>query len=379
MRTLCQVIKENYMPILISLTGKIIILFFFGWLATHLFSFSRATSVNMWELWNVWDAPHYISIASSGYQKLGNEANFIVFLPLFPMLISMFKFIFQLNFLMAGYVVSFIAPILLAIMLYKLALLDYSRKTSMITVLLLFIFPTGFFLHIPYTESLFILLAVSAFYFIRKKYYWVSFLLIALASLTKLVGLVLLPAIFIEIFIFDRENFNKLDIYKKFTILFFGSVLSLSGFFAYLLLNYLTFGNFFYFTVTEKQNWYTSFAPFGQGLISTVQSLSWRVGLERIMLGYAQIVAFIMGLIMSVYVFIKIRSSYGVFMIIVLFSSFSMSYWLSMPRYILSLFPMFIALSLFANNLIFRYLWILISGILLIFFSMIFIQYGPVF
>lgn len=378
MNNLYQIIKQYRTPILIALISKILILFFLGPLSTSIFSTSRATTLNVWELWNVWDAPHYISVASSGYQKVGDEANFIIYLPFFPLLISIFKLLFQTSFLISGYIVSFTTTVLLAIMLYKLTLLDYPKKTALFTILMLFIFPTAFFLHIPYTESLFILLAVAAFYFVRRKNYWLSFVFTSLATSTKIAGLALFPAIFVEILIFDKKNFNKRRIYNKLGTLLFGALISLSGFLIYLFINYFIWGDFLYFTVVQKQHWNESFAPFGQGLINTFQSLAWRTGLERLLLGYAQIVAFILGLLMSIYVLVKIRFSYGLFMIIALWFFYSMSYWVPMPRYILSSFPMFIVLALCSKHVLFRYTWIPFSITLLVTFALIFIQYGPV-
>ncbi len=374
-----QNVKQYKAPILIVLVSEILILLFLGRLAAYFLPHSRAVSLNIWELWNVWDVPHYISIASSGYQKLGDEANFIIYLPFFPLLISIFKFVFQTSYLIAGYIVSLFTSILLAIILYKLTLLDYTKKTAILTVLMLFIFPTSFFLHIPYTESLFILLSVASFYFARQKHYWISFLFIGLATATKIVGLALIPAIFIEVLILDRQNFNKKGIYNKLSILLFGSTFALSGFLIYLFLNYYLWGDFFYFTVIQKQHFYETFAPFGQGLVNAFQSLFWRTGLEKIMLGYGQIAAFFLGLGMSFYVLVKVRFSYGIFMFIVLFFSYSMSLWIPMPRYILSLFPMYIALAIFSKNVLFKYIWILFSVILLLILALIFIQYGPVF
>ncbi len=378
MNALGKNIKRYQLPILIALTSKILILFFIKKLSVYIIPNAGTINLSVWNLWNVWDAPHYVSIASSGYQKLGDEANFIAFLPLLPVLIFVSKFIFQTSYLIAGYIVSFFTSLLLSIMLYKLTLLDYPKKTAILAVIMLFIFPTAFFLHIPYTESLFILLSVAAFYSIRKKNYWVSFLFVGLATATKVAGLALIPAIFAEILFFDRQYFRKVSIYKKLGISLIGLVVSLSGFLIYLTLNYFLFGNFFYFTIVREQNWFVTFSPFGKGLIGVFQSLSWRMGLDRIMLGYAQIIAFFLGLIMSVYALVKIRFSYGIFMIIVLWLSFSMSFWLGMPRFILSLFPMYIILALFSNNIIFKYTWILLSITLLIFFSVIFIQWGPV-
>lgn len=372
MKILNQAIKQYHIPILIALTCKIFILFLVAKLSASIMPNSRAVNLNTWDLWNVWDAPHYISVASSGYQKFGDEANFIIYLPFFPLLIYIFKFISQTSFLISGYLVSFISSVLLAVMLYKLVLLDYSKKTAMLAVLVLFLFPTSFFLHIPYTEAVFMLVSVAAFYLARRRRYFLSFFFVSLAAFTKIAGLALIPAIFAEVFISDRQNFNQRNI-------IIGSLIALSGFLLYLFLNYFLWGDFFYFTIIQKQHWFETFAPFGQGLIAAFKSLSWRVGLEKIMLGYGQIMAFFLALVLSLYVLINVRISYGIFSIIVLWVSYSMSFWVCMPRYILSIFPMFIAIALLSKNTLFKYSWILSSSILLVMLSLIFLQYGPVF
>lgn len=364
-------------PILIALSSEIIILFFFARLSAYFSPQSRAAILNIWDLWNVWDSPHYISIAAFGYQTVGDAANFLAFLPALPVLIFIFKHIFQVSYLISGFIISFIATILLASMFYKLIVLDYPKKTAILAVLFLFIFPTSFFLHIPYSESLLILLAVVSFYFVRKKYYWASFLCIGLATATKIIGLALIPAIFFEILIVNRNQIKN-NVLSKFSLIFFGLVLSMSGFLVYLFINYFLWGDFFYFFLIQKQNWHETFSPLGQGLVYSYQSLFWRMGIEKVMLGFAQIAAFIFGLVLSIYVLLKIRISYGIFMLVSLFFAYSMSFWMSMPRHILTLFPMYIALALFSNNLIFRYLWIFVSVVLLVVLSLIFMQYGPV-
>ena len=176
--------KQYYIPIFISFATKIIIIVFIPLIASHfLLNFKF---VNIWEAWNVWDARHYVDIATSNYHRASNdEAVLIGFLPFLPLMIYIFKSIFQIGALVSGYIVSTVTTVLLSMILYKLVLLDYSKKTAILTIIMLFIFPTSFFLHIPFTESLFILLSVSAFYFTRTGHYWVSFLCIGFATFTK--------------------------------------------------------------------------------------------------------------------------------------------------------------------------------------------------
>lgn len=367
--------KQYYMPIFISLASKIIILVSIPILTTYIFRTYKLISI--WETWNVWDARHYIDIATSNYHVATNDEEVLIgFLPFLPLMIYLTKTILNFNFLISGYIVSAVSTSLLAIILYKLVLLDYSKKIALYALLFLFIFPTSFFLHIPFTESLFILLSVAAFYFVRKKHYLMTFLCIGAATFTKIAGLSLVPAIFIELLLFHKETFKKTI--QKWSFFILGLFVSVSGLCIFLYINYLVWGNPFYFTVVQKKYIHETFAPFGQGLINALTISFNNGGLNRWMLGYAQVLAFLFGLAMSIYTLIKIRLSYGIYMVFVLWFSYSLSFWLSMPRHILPLFPMFIILALFSKNLLFRYIWILISSFLLIMFAMLFIQWESV-
>lgn len=366
--------KEYYIPIVVSFTSKIITLFTIPFLLSYFVS--DFEFINIWETWNVWDARHYLAIATENYHRASNDKEVLIgFLPFLPLLMFVFKSILQVNVLTAGYIVSGIASTLLAILLYKLVVLDYPRKTAIYTVLVLFIFPTSFFLHIPFTESLFIMLAVAAFYSVRKKYYWVSFFCIGLATFTKVAGLALIPAIFLEIF-FDKENFKKIGLNKKLIMIIGGLGISLSGFLSFLFINYYVWADPFYFTVVQKKFISESFSPFGQGLINALDISSEDVGMRKILLGDMQLIAFFLGVATSIYTLIRVRFSYGIYMVLVLWFSYSLSFWLSMPRHILSLFPMFIVFALLFKNMYFRYIYIFLSVFLLAILASIFVQWG---
>lgn len=359
--------------VLIGIVINLVIIFFIPILTKIFIYNSRVRNTDILQLWNVWDAPHYLSIAQFGYQTKRDPANFIVFLPLYPLLTAFFKIILLTDYLPAAYLVSFVFSIALSVLFYKLVQLDFSKKIAFNSVILMLLFPTAFFLYIPYTESLFIFLCVTTFYLLRTRRFYFAFITVALAGFTRLNGLALLPAILLEIY---TAEINRS---KKIGYLIFGTLISLSGFFVYLLINYYFWGNFFQFSYFEKQNWYTTFDPFGSGLMSALSSIKYRKGLEGFMLSYGQITAFLFGLFFSVYTFWKVRKSYGIFMLGVVGFSYSMSFWLSMPRYILSLFPIFIVLAIFSQNFLFKWLWLLFSIILLTLFGAVFIQYGPIY
>ncbi|HLM62623.1 MAG TPA: hypothetical protein VK308_17625, partial [Pyrinomonadaceae bacterium] len=113
-------------------------------------------------MWNRWDAVSYLKIAQFGYTGVGEDRFLIVFFPLYPALVALFEIVVG-DHLISAFIVSALATIFLGLAFRELVKLDYSEKTAQLAVLFLFIFPTSYFLHIPYTESLFLALSVGCF------------------------------------------------------------------------------------------------------------------------------------------------------------------------------------------------------------------------
>ena len=140
------------------------------------------------DMFSRWDASNYVSIAKNGYITTGDETYYIVFFPLYPLLIRAFTWDFayaNLTALVIANVCSFIA----ALYLYKLAKLEFGDGEAVKAVLFLSVFPTAYFLSAPYTEGLFFALAIACFYYARLGRWAVAGLLGFFASLTRLAGL----------------------------------------------------------------------------------------------------------------------------------------------------------------------------------------------
>lgn len=169
--------------------------------------------------WANFDGVHYLSIAQNGYAGFEQA-----FFPLFPFLIKILSMVLQNNYLISGVVVTHISLIVAIIFLYKLVLLDYSKKTALWVVVFFLLFPTGFFLGVLYTESLFLALVFSSFYLIRKQKWFAGSVLAALASATRLVGIFLVPSLLFELY---EQNKHKVDIKKN--IQHIASIVILAG------------------------------------------------------------------------------------------------------------------------------------------------------
>ena len=84
-------------------------------------------------------------------------------------------------------------------MLHGLTRLEgWSAHTARTTILLIAIFPTAFFFLAPYSESPFLLLSVSAFWFARRDRWALAGLMGALAALTRSIGVLLVLGLAVE-------------------------------------------------------------------------------------------------------------------------------------------------------------------------------------
>jgi hypothetical protein len=114
-----------------------------------------------------WDAAWYLRIAESGY---GGSDVRAAFFPLYPLLVRAVAAPFGASpgaLLVAAYVVSLAAFLGALVLLHRLVSLELGRPLAQPALLLLAVFPAAVFFGAPYSESLFLLLAVGAFYAAR--------------------------------------------------------------------------------------------------------------------------------------------------------------------------------------------------------------------
>ena len=142
------------------------------------------------------DAAWFLSIATDGY---GPDDGSAAFFPLYPLCVRVVSWLPGIGPLGAALLVSNAAFAGALIMLYGLTRLEFgSVTTARRSVLFFAIFPTAFFFMAPYTESLFLLCSISAFWFARRnRWGWAAVAGIG-AALTRSVGILLVPALAVE-------------------------------------------------------------------------------------------------------------------------------------------------------------------------------------
>lgn len=178
----------------------------------------------LWQFGN-FDGVHYLGIAKDGYIRQYTQA----FFPVYPLLIRTVAPIFFNNFILAGIALSSIFTLLSAWMLIKLI------TNNKIWILIFFIFfPMSFFYGAIYSESFFLFLVFTCFYFAKKRSWLMAGIFGMLASGTRLIGVFLLPAMLYELF--NKNNNTKYKIQN--TIYIFLIPLGLLAYMLYLQINF---------------------------------------------------------------------------------------------------------------------------------------------
>lgn len=315
---------------------------------------------------NVWanfDGIYYLYIAKAGY-TIDNAG----FFPLYPLLINLFSVGESSIQLSTGLILSSLFLVFGLIMLYKLVKLDFGKNIATFSLIGILIFPTSFFFAAVYSESLFLFLTASSFYFARKKNWFLASLLASLLTATRIVGIAIVPALIFEFIKNEKTLFQK----KALPLL-----ISPMGLVLYMYFNLKEWGNAFQFAVAHgnlaNERSIDQIVLFPQtifryfNILTTISPsiYEWWVALF-------ELIAFIfVALMLYVAWRKKVRVSYLIFSVIALLIPASTGTFSGLPRYVLILFPIFIALAELAENK-----WIkvsyLIAGItlLIIFFAL---------
>jgi len=338
-----------------------------GYIVTYLNTGPAPPLTIAMDMFNRWDAPHYVDIAKNWYASNPDldAYNFIVFFPLYPILTRMFTF--DINYInLSAIVVSNISSLIAFLYIYKIAKLEFNENIAAKAVLLLSVFPTAYFLTAPYTEGPFLAFAIASIYYSRLAKWHFAGLLGLFAALTRLAGFLLLPVLLVEYFHQRLHKPRKVDLNVLWPFL------ALTGFLIYLGINAQVTGNAFTFMQIQSTHWGTNLDPWN-GLTN---AYGWATGAsypDNVTVGAAPIAFAVFGLVMvGISVLRRIRPVYTVYMFLSWGLAISTSWWISVPRYVMTLFPMFILLALLIRRKPVSIAVVITFGALLCYFTVLF-------
>lgn len=353
------------------------------------------------------DGVHYLVIAEQGYHAAGMIQ---AFFPIWPLILSL-GVVF--NTIAWGLVINFF---LLIIIIYLWQLLirevypDIADSSSLpqsiarlFPILILLLFPTSFFFGALYSETLFLTLVLAAFIAAHRGQWWLAALLAVIVSATRVVGIVLVPALMIELWwqhqlhsqqtgrqqqlaSLDWPNLKRSLAWRQ-LLKFFRhqyhrlALISLGalGLIAYMIYLHFEFGDPLLFKSVQSE--------WGQERSSSLilyPQVVWRyikmfIQSAELTPGWWSIgQEFIFGIIapwLPLLFFKKIRPShlffgFGVVMIPILTGTFA-----SLPRYALAAFPIWLSLIIYLQNRPrLAYMWLFLSTLALIYNTILFVQ-----
>jgi hypothetical protein len=149
-------------------------------------SFDRNSVGFLMNAWRHWDSIWFIRIAEHGYSPYR-----AAFFPLYPTLLILgHKLVPSYDFV--GIVVSLACYAGAMVLLYRLVRDDFDSRTALWSVAFISFASTSLFFQAVYSESLFLLLTVASFAAARRGRWWLAGAAGLLAALTRSAGVILL-------------------------------------------------------------------------------------------------------------------------------------------------------------------------------------------
>lgn len=178
-----------------------------GWLYCTVNGVNKTIS----ELFAVWDAGYYWSIIEKGYGWLPNFENLQgqwAFFPLYPMVC---RVVYKMFHLTAGAVGMLVSSICILIAMYfsvKYMRLTRKDNDSDLPIILFLLGPYAFYFQSCYTEAMYMMFIILFFYCLKKNWLFRAAVAAALASATRLTGVLLVFPFILHLYYCQYEKIS---------------------------------------------------------------------------------------------------------------------------------------------------------------------------
>jgi Gpi18-like mannosyltransferase len=135
----------------------------------------------------VWDSTYFVNIAQHGYNSTGKSCCEQAFFPGYPLAIRALTPIFG-DARIAALAIPTVAGTVAAMLLWRITSDEFGTAAGRHAVALLALTPYGVFLSLAYSESLFLALALAAWYAALRQRWWWAGIAASAASLVRVNG-----------------------------------------------------------------------------------------------------------------------------------------------------------------------------------------------
>jgi hypothetical protein len=302
-----------------------------------------------------WDGDAYKQLAQHGYPSgpldltpddpgHHHPGHLWAFFPGYPMLMRA-AMVFFPDATTAGVIVNSLGELVALIFLAKLALHELSGDTesARFSAWLLAVYPYAVFLTAVYTEGPFLAAAVASLYCMRRGQHLRAGILAAVATAIRITGLALIPALLLE-YLLRRRWRPQADVLAV--------LLPVVALLLFLWYAHAMTGDTFAFWHAEQSGSYNRFTSWPwNGLQATWESAR---GGGRYSFVYAMELIFgVLGLVAVVYLVTRWREiapSLIVHAASVWVLSVSYTSWLSVPRYLMAMVPLYLAVAVLTRG-----------------------------
>ena len=304
-------------------------------------------TIGFLEIWTRWDGIHFTDIATHGYFAPEVHPEAVAFFPLFPLIIDALGKL-GIEARLAAMLITFVASAVAGTYLYRLAEKDVGEGAGRRALLYLFLFPTAVFLVAPYSEAVFLAGAVAAFYYARQGRWYFVAIPAAVAMGARLAGIFLLAGLIVE---FLRQRDFTLERIAGALLSFAVGTLPLLMYGVFLS---RSTGDFMEFKDAQYRGW-------GRMVVSPVESFlatwnTWNTTLNAthpanwLFAWRLEIFAAAVGLFFVAWACLRREWGYAVYMFATLATLMTSTWYFSIPRMLLSLFPIPILLAHYTHD-----------------------------
>ncbi len=283
-------------------------------------------------VWGRWDAVHYIDIAAQGYQ--GTD---MAFFPLYPMLVAAVGSVLGSH-LIAGLLISNASFFFGLLFLYKLLEHEDDRTVARRAIFYVSIFPTAVFFSAVYTESLFFMLTVASFYYLRERKWPLAAMLGFFAAMTRVEGVLLAVP-----FLIEWWGANRTRERAEVRTLWYGALIPL-GLACYMAYLWVLRGDPLYFSHVQI-HWNRHLAMPWTSIINALGQIFTSTSAQTVANQSLEVAFTVLMIAVLLLGWKRLRPSYVAYMALSILIPMSTSSLMSMPRFALVLFPMFVILA----------------------------------
>lgn len=245
-----------------------------------------------------WDSGYYVSISEIGYFGSSQPSQWQAFFPGMPLAMRVVNHLatwhpgtyFRLT--VAGLAIALLCSLIATVLLYRITELKFGSRAAVCATVMLMAWPAATFLSSVYSESLYIALALAAWWFGLRRQWLLAGLLCALASLTRVNGVLLMFALFVMFGVSVRQQHERFRLWKVGAIALGGT--GALGYLGYLWTNT---GNLFAWQHAQDVGWarrpVTPWAAFSntidaiQGVDSPPRRFQWVADIAIVAFGLA--------------------------------------------------------------------------------------------